>query len=126
LRLTRRRRRALSHAQEKPKGGARGHAGFSSKALLLTLLEVDPSGKSAAEVGTVQLNLADFASTDPSARVQRTLPVQLKPIALGARPARHALPRTGVRRVGRTRAAQLRSRAAATQGRTRRRSCGWW
>ena len=69
--------------QEKSKSKA-GHAGFGAKTLDLTLLEVAPSGKNATEVGTVTLNLADFATTDPSAQATRALPVSAPAAITGA------------------------------------------
>jgi hypothetical protein len=51
---------------------------------VLTLLEVDPTGKSALEVGTVSLNLAEFASADPGAHAQRAFSVVALPAIVGA------------------------------------------
>ncbi len=64
----------------------RGHAGFANKTLVLTLLEVDPTGKSALEVGTVSLNLAEFANNaNPLApRAQREFSVVALPAIVGA------------------------------------------
>ena len=71
-------------SQEKG-GGGRGHAGFKAKALLLTLLEVDQSGRGADEVGTDSLNLAEFANAGPGAQHERTLLISLKPgVSVGA------------------------------------------
>ena len=67
------------------KGGGHGHAGFKAKALLLTLLEVDQSGRGADEVGTITLNLAEFANAGPVGQHERTLPISLKPgVSTGA------------------------------------------
>jgi hypothetical protein len=79
--------RAGAPPQEKPgKGGApRGHAGFTAKLVVLTLLEVDQTGKSASDVGTVTLNLADCASADPTAQTVRLLPLTALPGVAGAR-----------------------------------------
>ncbi len=52
---------------------------FGSKMLTVTLLEVDPTGKSALDVGSVQLDLAQFASADPSATTTRALMFTLAP-----------------------------------------------
>jgi hypothetical protein len=56
--------------------------------LVLTLLEVDPTGKSSLDVGTVSLNLAEFASADPGAHAVRVLNVVALPAIVGARTAR--------------------------------------
>ncbi len=76
--------RALRASQAKG-GNGRAHPGFQSKPLLLTLLEVDQSGRGADEVGTITLNLAEFANAGMGTPHERALLVSLKPgVNMGA------------------------------------------
>ena len=78
------RARPLRAAQAKG-GNGRAHPGFQAKPLLLTLLEVDQSGRGADEVGTITLNLAEFANAGMGTPHERALLVSLKPgVNMGA------------------------------------------
>jgi hypothetical protein len=55
---------------------------FSSKELVLTLLEVDPSGKSAVDVGTLTLDLGQLVDTEASTKTLAVVPLPGVPSTL--------------------------------------------
>ena len=112
----------VARAPQEKAGVGREHAGFKANTLLLTLLEVDQSGRGADEVGTISLNLAEFASAGPGAEHERTLMISLKPGVSGGACPQH------VRKAAcqHSQHAQLLSaRAASPQGPPARRCCSW-
>ena len=54
---------------------------FNSKELVLTLLEVDPSGKSAVDVATLTLDLGQLVDTEASTKTMAVVPLPGVPSA---------------------------------------------
>ena len=68
-----------SQSTASSRGGVRSR--FGSKELVLTLLEVDPSGKSAVDVGTLTLDLGQLVDTEAATKTLAVVPLPGVPSA---------------------------------------------